>query len=153
MTTPHDGDRDRQGPVPGFSPPSEGWSPPPEEQHPPGPGGGSNGLAVAALVTGIAAVLLFWTAIGGVLLGIAAVVTGILGVRRARRAAAGRGTMSLIGAVLGGLGLIGGVLVLMLGVAIWNSEEFGNLRECVDAADTQEELDQCDRDFRDEVEN
>ncbi|NJQ04795.1 DUF4190 domain-containing protein [Streptomyces lonarensis] len=139
--------------MPGFSPPSEGWSPPPEEKHAPGPGGGSNGLAVAALVTGIAAVLLFWTAIGGVLLGIAALITGILGVRRARRAAAGRSTMSLIGAVLGGLGLIGGVLVLMLGVAIWNSEEFGNLRECVDAADTQEELDQCDRDFQDEVEN
>ncbi|WP_209311014.1 DUF4190 domain-containing protein [Streptomyces spiramenti] len=153
MTTPHDGDRDRdrQGPVPGFTPPSAGWEPPPEERRAPGGGGGGNGLGIAALVTGILAALFFWTAIGGVAFGVVALVTGVLGFRRARRGAASNGTMSLVGAVIGGLGLLGGVLVLLLGVAVWNSEEFGNLRECVDAADTQEELDRCDRDFQDEV--
>ncbi|NJQ15066.1 DUF4190 domain-containing protein [Streptomyces bohaiensis] len=138
--------------MPGFTPPAADWTPPPEEKHPAG-GGGGNGLAVAALVTGILAVLLFWTVLGGLLLGLVALITGLMGAKRARRGAGGSGTMSLIGAVLGGLGLAGGVLMLVIGVAFWNSDEFANLRECVDAADTQEERDQCERDFQDEVEN
>ena len=40
-----------------------------------------NGMAVAALVLGILAVVLFWTVVGGALLGLLAVVFGVIGAR------------------------------------------------------------------------
>lgn len=63
------------------------------------------GLSIAALVLGLLALALFFVPLLGVLLGIVAVVLGVLGLRRA-----GRG-MAIAGIVLGALALIiGGVL-------------------------------------------
>ncbi|MEU5142129.1 DUF4190 domain-containing protein [Streptomyces sp. NPDC021139] len=112
-----------------------------------------NGLAIAALVLGILAVVLFWTVIGGVLLGILALVFGIIGARRARGGRAPRRTMSIFGAVLGVLGVIGSVVIIAIGASILNSDEFKDFDDCVQHADTQSERDACADDFNEDVNN
>ncbi|MFE2294715.1 DUF4190 domain-containing protein [Streptomyces sp. NPDC059452] len=107
----------------------------------------SNGFAVTALVLGLLACVFFWTVIGGLLLGLLAIVFGILGALRARQGRAPRRVMAIIGAVLGGLGLIGSVLVLFLSFSLFNSEEFKNFGECVQSANSKAEEDRCAEDF------
>ncbi|MER7515524.1 DUF4190 domain-containing protein [Streptomyces sp. NPDC126499] len=107
----------------------------------------SSGLAIASLVLGVAAILLFWTVFGGIVLGLLALVLGIIGARKARRGDGGHGTMSLIGAVLGALGLLASAVILAIGASILDSDEFKNLEDCVEHAKTQAERDACARDF------
>ncbi len=92
----------------------QGYPAAPEHQHPSTPHGQDvppdnrregKGLSIAALVLGLFGLALFFVPLIGVLLGIVAVVLGVLGLRRA-----GRG-MAIAGIVLGALALIiGGVL-------------------------------------------
>ena len=51
--------------------------------------------------------MLFWTILGGLLLGLLAVIFGILGFRRGKRGQATNGTLAVVGAVIGGLALVG----------------------------------------------
>ncbi len=112
-----------------------------------------NGLAVAALVLGILAILLFWTVFGGVLLGLLALVFGIIGARRARGGRAPHGVMSIVGAVLGALGLIASGVILAIGASILNSDEFKDFDDCVQHADTKGERDACAEDFNRDMNN
>ncbi|GGK21542.1 hypothetical protein GCM10011583_61920 [Streptomyces camponoticapitis] len=113
----------------------------------------SNALAVAALVLGIIAVLLFWTVVGGIFLGLLAVVLGIIGARRARGGRAPRRTMAIVGAVLGAVGLVASTVIVIIGVSLFNSEEFDNFNDCMEHANSQSEKDQCAEDFSKDVEN
>ncbi|MGK5501366.1 DUF4190 domain-containing protein [Streptomyces sp. URMC 125] len=123
---------------------------------PSGPAAGGrpprNGLGITALVLGVAALLLFWTLVGGIVLGLAAIALGIAGRRRAKRGEATNGGMALAGAVVGALGLVASVVVIAAGVSFLNSEEFGNFEECVDKAGTAAEREQCERDFNRDLE-
>ncbi|MCM2416137.1 MULTISPECIES: DUF4190 domain-containing protein [unclassified Streptomyces] len=128
----------------------------PSDYNQPQPGSGarqSNGLAVAALVLGIVAILLFWTVFGGILLGLLAVVLGIIGARRARGGRAPHRTISIVGAVLGALGLIGSVVIIAIGASILNSDEFKDFNDCIKHASSQSEKDQCSRDFKQDTDN
>ncbi|GAA3381817.1 DUF4190 domain-containing protein [Streptomyces racemochromogenes] len=107
------------GAVPPPPPPAAGWGPPGQPPtapygawpgypaYQPVPPAPSNGMAVAALVLGLAAVpvalvpFVFWI---GTLLGVTAVALGIAALVRAR-AGAPRKVMSLFGVALGVLGL------------------------------------------------
>ncbi|MEW2546971.1 DUF4190 domain-containing protein [Streptomyces sp. NPDC047002] len=106
-----------------------------------------NGLAVAALVLGIAAIVLFWTVFGGIVLGLVAIVLGALGSRRARRDGAPRRGMAITGVVLGALGLIAGGLILALGVSFLNSDSFKSYSDCVKHAHSTADRRQCADDF------
>lgn len=112
-----------------------------------------NGLAVAALVLGVLALVLFWTVIGGVVLGLLALVLGIIGARRARGGRAPHGVMSVIGAVLGALGLVASVVIIAIGASILNSDEFKDFDDCVRQADTKSERDACAEDFNRDFNN
>ncbi|MEZ0156501.1 DUF4190 domain-containing protein [Streptomyces althioticus] len=120
--------------------------------QPTGTGERRNGFGIAALVLGIVGVLLFWTAFGGIVLGLLAVVFGVLGFRRARRGVATNGTMAIIGAVLGALTLVVSAVLLALGVAVINSDEFKSYQDCIEQANSQSERQDCARDFDREVE-
>lgn len=113
----------------------------------------NNGLAVAALILGVLAVILFWTVVGGVVLGILALIFGIIGARRARGGRAPHGTMSVIGAVLGALGVAGSVVIIAIGASILDSDEFKNFDDCVRQADTKSERDACAEDFNRDINN
>lgn len=106
-----------------------------------------NGLAIAALTLGIVACVLFWTVIGGIVLGLIAVVLGIVGARRARGGRAPHRGMAIVGTVLGALGLIVSVVVVAIGVSVLNSDEFKNFNDCVQHASTQADKDQCAKDY------
>lgn len=116
------------------------------------PGSRPKGMAITALVLGIVALLFSWTLIGGVLFGIVAIVLGIMASGRAKRGEAdGRG-MAITGAVLGGLGLLIAGGLIAVGAWFFNTEEFSNLRDCLaEAGDDQSQIDQCSRDFEDEL--
>ncbi|MFE2355545.1 DUF4190 domain-containing protein [Streptomyces parvulus] len=113
----------------------------------------TNPMAVAALVLGILAVLLFWTVIGGALLGLLALIFGIIGARKARGGQAPRRVMSIVGAVLGALGLVASVVIIAIGASILNSDEFKDFDDCVQHADSQSERDACADDFEQDVNN
>lgn len=108
--------------------PGDRWVPPPVGHGPTHPGTApdgslyytpgtaaprSNGLATWALVLGIVSILTFWTCGLGVLLGILAVIFGVMGRSRAREAPgspnAGR---ALAGVITGLFGIVGGVVFL-----------------------------------------
>ncbi|MFF5566098.1 DUF4190 domain-containing protein [Streptomyces sp. NPDC012623] len=110
-----------------------------------------NGLGIAALVVGLVGLLLFWTVIGGIVLGLLAIVFGVIGFLRGRRGEATNGTMSLIGAVIGALALLVSGLLIVLGMSFLKSEEFTDLRDCLQSADTQAEQQKCQDDFKDSV--
>ncbi|WP_320781216.1 DUF4190 domain-containing protein [Streptomyces sp. CRN 30] len=123
-------------------------------QATPGPAAGQrNGFGIAALVLGLLAAVLFWTVIGGIALGVLAVVFGILGHRRKKRGIASNGAMALIGAVLGALALIASSLILAAGVSLLNSDEFKSYSDCVEHANTQAEREQCAEDFERDANN
>jgi hypothetical protein len=106
-----------------------------------------NGFGIAALVLGLVGIALFWTVIGGIALGLLAVIFGILGYRRKKRGLATNGVMALVGAITGALALIGSSVILAAGVAVFNSDEFKNYSDCVEHADTASEREQCAQDF------
>ncbi len=97
-----------------------GWGPAP-----------ANGLGVAAMVLGIIAVVGFCMWGIGVILGILALVFGIIGQGRAKRGEATNGGMALAGVVLGSIAILIGAV--FLGFLIWsvaedsssNDEEYG----------------------------
>ncbi|MDG4865454.1 DUF4190 domain-containing protein [Streptomyces sp. T-3] len=145
----------QQGPQQG-----QGWqqSPPPQYPQGPYPGPGSTpapapgkGMAVTALVLGIVACVTFWTVVGGLLLGLLALIFGIVGVRRAARGRADGRTMAIIGMVLGVLAMIGAGLVLAVGLVFWNSDTVSTYKDCMENAQTEEARKHCDKEFDREV--
>ena len=113
-----------------------------------------SGMAIAALVLGILALLTFWTVVGGILLGLIAIVLGVIALRRVRRGiAAGRG-MAIAGVILGTLGLLGSLAFVALTAWVFNSSGGSDLTKCVsDANGDQTKIAQCQRDFQRNLEN
>lgn len=116
-------------------PPPSGDQPPPAQSWD-DPGGGppsqqrSNGLAIAALVCGIIALLLSWIPFVNVLalvLGIAAVATGIGGIRRTRTPGVGQKGLAVGGLVTGIIAILLSLLIIVLFIVgfagAWNDPD------------------------------
>lgn len=122
------------------------WQSGPAGQQPP-PQRTGNGIAVAALVCGVIALIVSWVPfvnVVAILLGIAAIVCGIAGIRRAgRHGGSGRG-MAIGGLVTGALGLLFALFVLVGIIAALNDpafrEPFQQLMEGEDPDRVIEEL-------------
>ena len=91
-----------------------------------------NGFGVAALVLGVLAVLLSWTVLGGIILGILAVIFGALGRGRVRRGEATNGRSSVAGIVLGVVGTLIAVALIALAVSTLNSPAGQRYRQCLE---------------------
>ncbi|NBE56821.1 DUF4352 domain-containing protein [Streptomyces sp. YC537] len=76
---------------------------PPPFPLPPQP---QNGLGVTALVLGIIGAVLFFTVWGGILLGVLALIFGLIGHSKARKGLATNKGVALTGAILGGVAVI-----------------------------------------------
>lgn len=143
------------------SPPSWGQA----QQGPGGPGPGPggepgmweparpprNGLGVAALTLGLIGALLFWTVLGGVVLGLLALIFGVVGFRRGKRGEATNGTLAAVGAVIGAFALVGSTVVLVFVLSVLSSGDYAELEDCVRKATTQAEQEQCQQDFVDSI--
>ncbi|MCM6776999.1 DUF4190 domain-containing protein [Nocardia sp. CDC159] len=148
-----------QTPPPGQYPPGQN-PPPPPGSYPPPPGQPywqeqkGKGLAIAALVLGILALLSFWTIVGGILLGLAGLIIGIIATLKARRGAAAGGGMAIAGLVLSLIALIASIVVTVIGVSFFTSSGGKDFVDCVNkAGGDQAKLDQCERDWKQTLEN
>jgi hypothetical protein len=169
MTTPRDpfGPPDDQPTPTGAAgpPPEQGqaWGPPPGQQYGQqygapyggGPGAGGpkrNGLGIAALVVGILSLLGIFTIFGGILLGIVAIILGVLGRGRVKRGEADNGGMAIAGIVMGAISLLVSLALIAAGVAIFNSVGGQSFIQCVeDAGQDQAALDACEREFAEDI--
>ncbi|HEV2811321.1 MAG TPA: DUF4190 domain-containing protein [Acidimicrobiales bacterium] len=108
----------------------------------------SNGIGIAAMVVGIVALplaLLFFPL--GLVLGIVAIVLGIVGIRKVNRREATNKGMAIAGVATGAVALVIAILVTIFFVGIFNSEEFQNIFECTQNAQTVEEQQECQEQF------
>ena len=107
-----------------------------------------NGFGVAALVLGVLAVLTAWTVIGGIILGILAVIFGVLGRGRARRGEATNGGMSMAGIVLGAIGTLIAIALIALAVSVFNTPAGRRYFQCVEQSGGNTTLvERCMTDF------
>jgi hypothetical protein len=146
-TPPTPSDGDGHGPVDPVEGPPAGTALPGA-----GAGGPRNGKGVAALVCGGLAALfaLVFFPLGVLVLGIAAVVLGIMGIRRAGRGEATNKGQAVAGLALGVLGLV----VFGARTAAFvaqNSEELDRYNQCLQAAASDDERDQCQQQLEEEI--
>jgi uncharacterized membrane protein len=89
----------------------------------------------------------------GVVLGILALIFGIIGVRRARRGEATNRGQALAGAITGGIGLvISIVIVTILGVFVFtHRSQIDQYTRCLQNAHTQHARDVCSQEFRNSI--
>ncbi len=122
-----------------------GYDPAPVRQK------GGAGMGVAALLLGILTLVLFWVPFLGIILGIVAIVVGVVAHGRAKRInGSGRGT-GLAGAILGLFGLILSALVTFGLFSLFGSS---NIDECLrDAGTDMTKIEQCNQDFADEMQD
>lgn len=88
---------------PAYGPPAGGYPAP----------AGNNGLAIASLVLGILALLGVCLAGFGGLLGIVAIILGVLARKKVKLGQAGQGGLAIGGIVTGAIGLVLGVIVMI----------------------------------------
>ena len=105
-----------------------GGDPPPPPQYgaypsgypPPAATSPQNGLGVASLVVAIVAL---FSVVGGIVLGVVAIILGFLGRGRVKRGEADNGGIATAGIVLGLLSIIESIVVIA--IAVWGFNEVG----------------------------
>ncbi|HYI61385.1 MAG TPA: DUF4190 domain-containing protein, partial [Acidimicrobiales bacterium] len=86
--------------------------------------------------------------IGGVL-GLVAIILGIVGLVRVRRGQATNSGMAIAGIVTGALAIL---IAVVVGVFLAdNADEIEDLGDCLEDANTEQERDDCANRFEDEV--
>lgn len=97
-----------------------------------------NGLAITSMVLGILALALSWTSFPGVILGVLALVFGIVAIARARRDRVSNKGMAIAGIVTGVAGAIIGAVIFIAAFRI-----AGDCRDQFGGTITEAELEQC----------
>jgi len=107
------------------------------------------GLAIAALVLGILALLSSITIIGGILLGLLAVILGIVAAAKAKKGTGGGRGLAITGIVLGVLGIVISGAIIAFGVSL-----FGDIQSCVeDNGGGQAAIEQCEQELNEQFQN
>ena len=101
----------------------------------------NNGLALAALILGILSIPAIFTVFGGIILGIIAVILGIVGVRKANSIVGpgARKGMAVTGLVLGLIAAVVSAVMLVFGIFFAKDM----VEECSQFQNDQEQLEQC----------
>lgn len=134
----------------GQQPYQGGYGTPPPQQ----PASPSNGAGIAALILGIIGILTVWTIIGGIVFGVLAVILGFIGRSLVKKQRATNGGMSLAGIILGILAVIISIVLVVVGVGIFNKVGGRDLVDCLrDAGNDSAAVQRCQDEFRENVEN
>jgi hypothetical protein len=139
------------GPYPGSYPPP----PMPYGDYYPGApmAAPRNGLGVAALIIAIIALPASCTVLGGVLLGLTAVVLGFLGRGRVARGEANNGGVALTGIILGFLAVIISGALALFAAQIFNNNGGREMISCVqEAGGDNTKVQECMDQFQSRVE-
>jgi hypothetical protein len=149
-------------PVPPPPPPQYGsypgsYPPPPPQPYSgfaPPPTGPRNGLGVAALVIAIIGLVFCWSVVGGVILGICAVIIGFVARSRVKRGEATNGGVAIAGIVLGFLAIIVSLIFIPIWIGVFDEVGGTDYVDCLAKAGSDEQaIQQCADQFRDRVEN
>lgn len=136
-----------------------GGYPPPAPQYgaqyggypPPAPPAPKNGLGVASLVV---AIIALFSVVGGVVLGVVAIILGFLGRGRVKRGEANNGGIAIAGIVLGALSIV--VSIVVIAIAVWGFNEAGGTDyfDCLSRAGSDEQaIEACAQEFTQRVED
>lgn len=137
----------------------QGSYPPPPPQYggypggypPPAAAAPKNGLGVASLVV---AIIALFSVVGGIVLGVVAVILGFLGRGRVKRGEADNGGVAIAGIVLGLLSIV--VSIVVIAIAVWGFNEVGGTDyvDCVSRAGSdQQAIQECADEFTQRVED
>lgn len=134
-----------------------GYPPPPQGTYGGYPSGypmqaaPKNGLGIASLIVAIIGLLSIF---GGILLGIVAVILGVLGRGRAKRGEATNGGVATAGIVLGVLAVVVSIVAIALTVMFAREVGAGDLFECLQQAGNDVEAQQeCQEQFQRNIED
>jgi Domain of unknown function (DUF4190) len=179
MTQPPGPDTPGSSPNPGDAPdPSSGAYPPPVSPYPPPPPGYGpgypppppppysgyaavpavmkNGVGIAALVVALISLPAALTIVGGIVLGVAAIILGFVGRNRVRNGEANNGGVAMAGIVLGALGVLFSIVMIVIAVVAgrWFMDIGGrDFVDCMrEAGDDQAAQQQCEDQFRGSLE-
>jgi Domain of unknown function (DUF4190) len=126
--------------------PYAGYAPPPTTPN--------NGLGITALVLAIVALVFCWTVVGGIVLGVCAVIVGFLARGRVTRGEATNGGVAIAGIVLGILAVIVSVAFIAIWFGVFDSVGGTDYMDCVSSAGSdQQALEQCATRFQERVED
>ena len=134
-------------------------SPPPPPQPysgftPPPPAGPRNGLGIATLVLAIIGLLFCWTVVGGVMLGVCAVIIGFVAWGRVKRGEATNGGVAIAGIVLGFLAIIVSLVFIPIWIGVFGQVGGTDYVDCVSRAGSNDKaIQQCADQFRDRIQN
>ena len=143
-------------PPPPSQPAGAGYPAPPPMPYAgqaPSPVSPRNGLGIGAMVVAIIGLLSCLTVVGGVLLGIVAVVMGFVARGRVKRGEADNGGVALAGVVLGFLSILAGLACIGIWVLMFRDVGGGDYVDCMNKAgqDTTAQQ-QCADQFRHHLE-
>lgn len=113
-----------------------------------------NGMGTAALVLGILAIVLCWSAIGGIILGALAIIFGIIGIRRVGQRIATNKGAAIAGLVTGIVGLIIAVIFTIAYGSILSifGGSINDYTHCVQQANNdQSKIAQCQQQFQNQI--
>ena len=135
------------GPYPGAYPPA-----PYGDYYQGPPPAPKNGLGVAALVVAIIALIGSFSVVGGILLGIVAVILGFIARGRAKSGEATNGGVALAGIILGVVSIIAGLAFIAIWVGLFKEVGATDYFDCLQqAGQDRSEVQQCSEEFRQSV--
>jgi uncharacterized protein DUF4190 len=140
---------------PGYPPPPPGYPSYPQGGYP-GPGlagPARNGMGTAALVLGILALIGSLVVIPGFILGVLALIFGLIGRGRARRGEATNPGAALAGAIMGGIAIAITIILIAIGATFvaHHKSDIQRFRDCMNNAQTSAQQQQCDDQLRNDL--
>ncbi len=122
--------------------------------YPPAPMGPRNGLGIASLVLAIIALLSVWSVFGGIILGLAALIIGLVARGRVKRGEATNGGVAIAGVVLGALAVIVGLAFLAIWMTFWKDIGGDDYMSCLQKAGSDPvKQQQCQQQFNKHLQN
>lgn len=118
------------------------------------PGPPKNGMGVAALVVAIIALISSVSVVGGILLGIVAVILGFIGRGRVKSGEANNGGVATAGIILGVISIIAGLAFIAIWVGLFKDVGAGGYLDCLQrAGQDRAAVQQCSDEFRQSMTN
>ena len=93
-----------------------------------------NGLGISALVVAIIGLVFCWTVVGGVILGVTAIILGFVARGRVKRGEATNGGVAIAGIVLGCLAIVVSLVFIPIYIGMFQEVGFGNYIDCMQSA-------------------
>jgi hypothetical protein len=127
------------------------YPPPPYAGLTPVPAKPKNWLGATALVLAILGLVLSISIVGGVTLGVIAMIVGLSGRRRAKRGEATNGEVATAGIVLGALAIVVSLAVIAIWVRGYEEVDFGSYVTCVSKNSDPQSIQKCANEFQQRV--